>query len=353
MNQASSRSLSGRQTPCERCSRTRAPQEVVEPGSGRVFPLHRLQFEAVGPGQQGPPDQLVQRDDDQHQRADPPEDGAGVALIGGFLQVGPQAGEAEVPLSHGENLRGHQEEPAPGPTHHAVPEKTDGRKGKFQYLEAEPAVEAEDGAGLPQFLRDGGQGLVPGEGHIPGLAGEDEDDGGQFGRGPFRQDGAQAQEDHWQEGEDGHALEDVQQGHQDLLGAAVVGRQAAIDQGEGQGEEVRGGHATDRAERVVGQRAGAEGDGGPFHRLRGAQGQPYPRVDQDGDADQDHDVAHREATPEGLFGPENQSPPGDDLFFRSGPRAYEGISQRQTLPPCSRVTAQSPPARALRPGSNA
>ena len=42
-------------------------QHIEEPGGGRVVALGHLQFEAIRPGQQRTPDQLVQQHDQQHQ----------------------------------------------------------------------------------------------------------------------------------------------------------------------------------------------------------------------------------------------------------------------------------------------
>ena len=72
----------------------------------RAFPFDLFEFEAVAPGDDGSPDDLVGEDDDGEDGDEAPGDGAGVAGGGGGLEVGAEAGEAEVAVAeHGTSRR--------------------------------------------------------------------------------------------------------------------------------------------------------------------------------------------------------------------------------------------------------
>src|SRR5215510_13542085 len=96
-----------------------------------------------------------------------------ITAISRRTQVCAQPWQTEIPLSHCEHFSGHQEEPPAGPAHHAVPDETDRSKGQFQSLEAQPAIEVKNAGRLVEFMRDGLEGLIPGEDQIPGLARKD------------------------------------------------------------------------------------------------------------------------------------------------------------------------------------
>ncbi len=60
-------------------------------------------------------------------------------LLGGGLQIGAEAGQAEVAIAEDEHLAGHEEEPAAGDRDHGVPDQSDGGEGQLQLPEALPA----------------------------------------------------------------------------------------------------------------------------------------------------------------------------------------------------------------------
>ena len=275
--------------PCPRHD-ARLPEGRQEPGGRRALPLDHLQLEAIRPRQERPPDELVQQDDDEHEGADPAEDRPRVALARRLLEISPQPRETEVALPDMEDLGRHEEEPPARPTHDTVPDEAEGREGEFEGREAEPGWEAEGGTGLAEFHGDGRERLIPGEGEVPRLAGEDQHDGRQLHGQPLGQDRGEAEEDHGEEGEDGHTLQHVEQWEQDALGAPVAGGKVAVRQGEEEREEVGGQHAEARQARVPRQRAGRERDLGAADGRGGAQSQPDAGVKKDGEADHDHRV---------------------------------------------------------------
>ena len=231
----------------------RSGHEVSEPATRRLFPRHPVEPEFVGPRQERAPQDLVQHDDRGDEGRDSINHGAHVALVRSFLKVRPQAPQAEIALADSEDLGGHQEEPPSGPAHHAVPDEPQGREWQLQSLETEPPIEPEHRGRLMQLARQRRDRLVEGVGHVPGLRREDQQDGGQFGGRLLRQDRAETQKDHRQEGQDRDALQDVQEGDQDAAGGAAARGRIAIDQSEGEGQDVRRSHPRRRQQGIKGQ----------------------------------------------------------------------------------------------------
>ena len=64
--------------------------------------------------------------------------------------------------------------------------------------------------------------------------------------------GAQAQQHHRQKGENRHALQDIEEGHQDVLNTGIVCRGTTIPQRKEQRQEVRRGHTHDGEAGIIG-----------------------------------------------------------------------------------------------------
>ena len=79
-------------------------------------------------------------------------------------------------------------------------------------------------------MRDGLECLIPGEDQIPGLAGKNQHNRRQLRSDLLRQHGAQAQQDDRQKGENRHALQDIEEGHEDVLNTVIAGRGTPIPQ---------------------------------------------------------------------------------------------------------------------------
>jgi hypothetical protein len=89
--------------------------------------------------------------------------------------------------------------------------------------------------------------VIETEGHVPGLAGEDQQDAGQFqadiGMGKARDQG---QHDRRKERENRNALQNIQDGHHHGFRPAIRRGDMPIDQREDEGEQVRQEHAQQR-----------------------------------------------------------------------------------------------------------
>ena len=176
-----------------------------------------------------------------------------------------QAGEAEVLVAELEGLVDHQEEPAAGHAHHAVPDEAGRGEGQLHPPEAAPPAEAVERGDLDLLARDGPQRVVEAEGHVPGLAGEDHQHRRQLeAHVAVGERGDQREDQAGHEAEHRDALEDVQQGDEDALGDAVLGGPVAVDQREAEREHVGDEAAAEREERVARERPRARGRSPPW-----------------------------------------------------------------------------------------
>ena len=152
-------------------------QRIKDGRGGALRALHLLELELVRPGDDRAPDELIGGDDDGDHHGETPDHGAGIAVAGRGLQVGTESGQAEVAIAEHEHLARHEKEPAAGDRDHGVPDQADGGEGQLQLPEALPCGEAVNLRGFAQLARNAADGGVEAEGHVPHLAGEDEQDG--------------------------------------------------------------------------------------------------------------------------------------------------------------------------------
>ena len=197
----------------------RAAQQIENRRARRLGGFHLLELELLAPGDDGTPDHLVHQHDHRDHDGQAPQDGARVPGIGRGLQVGAQPGKAKVAIAQHEHFAGHQEEPSAGHRHHGIPDQSDGRVGQFQLPEALPPAQAVDLRRFQHFARNVLQRGVEAEGHVPDLAGEDQQNGpelhAQLPGGEQRHHGHHHA---GQKTQDGNGLQRVQQRNQEALG---------------------------------------------------------------------------------------------------------------------------------------
>ena len=271
-----------------------AAQEAQEPVHTGLDLGAFIHLEALGPGHHRPPHQLIQ----QHHQAQHGEDGVdlgpAIALLHRGVHVGPDARQLEVLVAGLEGLGGHEEEPAVGHAHHGVPHQAGGGEGQLHEAQLLEPAEAVEGGGLLQILGEGFEALVEAEGHVPGLAGDDEQHRRQLqAHVAAGEQGEHDQQDRRQEGQQGDALEDVQDGHQDPLSNGILGGPVGHHQGEGEGQGIGGDGADEGEQQVLGQGPGAQGD---LHRvaLHGGPLQAHVPQRRQGAA---HGGEHKEVDP--------------------------------------------------------
>src|SRR6266852_2072172 len=76
-----------------------AADEMAQSSLRGVGTFHLLKFELIRPSDDGPPDQLIEEDDDRDHGGETPENRASVAAAGGSLQKRSKAGETEIALA--------------------------------------------------------------------------------------------------------------------------------------------------------------------------------------------------------------------------------------------------------------
>ena len=231
-------------------------EEMQNRGVDALAGLNLLELELVAPGDQGAPDELVGGDDDEDHGAEAVGDGEAIAGVGGGLQVGAEAGEAEGARAEVEHLAGDEGEPGAGDAHDGVPDQADGGIRELELEQALDAGEAVDVGGFAQLARDALQRRVKAEGHVPDGAGEDQDDRAHLDAElAGGEEGDHGEHDRGQEAEDGDRLEDVEDRDHEGLDAAVVGGDVAVADGEEQAEQVGEADADDGVEGVERQLA--------------------------------------------------------------------------------------------------
>src|SRR6266481_5008167 len=211
-----------------------------------------LKFEFVRPNYDGPPNKLIEQNDDGNHCRDAPKNRARIAVAGGSLEKGTEAGKTEVALPEHEHLASHQKKPATGNGHHGVPNEPD--RGKREV----------------QFARDGFQRGIKTEGYIPGLSRENEQDGTEFDpQLAVRKKGDHGEHDAGQKAQHRNRLEDVQQRNHDDFGAAGAGGDVAKCESENEAEHVGDADAHQRVKRVKRKHTGILGN--PRLRMGGTK----------------------------------------------------------------------------------
>src|SRR6266436_6378775 len=114
-----------------------------------------LKFEFVRPNYDGPPNKLIEQNDDGNHCRDAPKNRARIAVAGGSLEKGTEAGKTEVALPEHEHLASHQKKPATGNGHHGVANKGHRGKREVEFGKGLPTAETGDFRGFVEFARDG------------------------------------------------------------------------------------------------------------------------------------------------------------------------------------------------------
>lgn len=236
-------------------------QGVKEGRADALGTFDLLELEAVAPSDEGSPDELVGGDDDGEHDNEAPGDGGPVFGGGGSLKIAAETWKAEISGAEDKHFASDKEEPAAGNRNHAVPDKADGSGGELKLQKALPAGVAVNGRGFDEFVGKAFERGVEGEGHIPDLAGEDEDDGTELQTDLTRgEEGDHGKHDAGQEAENGDGLKDVERGDHDGFEAAAVSGDVAVSNGEDEAEEIGEAHAHEGVEGVAGKGAGRHGE---------------------------------------------------------------------------------------------
>ena len=119
-----------------------APDETEQVVRGGLRAFDLLEFEFIRPGDDRPPDQLIEKNDDGDHGGESPKNRARIAVARGGLQKRAEAWQAEIAIAENKHFAGHQEEPAAGDGHHRVPDEADGGVRQIQLDESLPAAEA-------------------------------------------------------------------------------------------------------------------------------------------------------------------------------------------------------------------
>jgi hypothetical protein len=169
------------------------------------------------------------------------------------------------------------------------------RIGQLQLHELLPPAQAIYFGSLQQLARDGFNGGIDAESHVPDLAGEDQQDGAQLeAELPGGKQGHHGDHHAGKKTENGDGLQGIEQGDQDALGAGIVRGHVAVDKGHEQAEEVGDGHARERKKRVLGQGAGLEVNLGlGIDRSRPVLGQRQEGIKQRHRGEDDGQVAQQ------------------------------------------------------------
>ncbi len=261
-------------------------EEVEHGGVDALAALYLLELELVAPGDEGTPDELIGGDDDEDHGAEAVGDGEAVAGVGGGLEVGTESGEAEGAGADVEHLAGDEGEPGASDAHDGVPDQTDGGVGQLELQEALDAGEAVDDGGFDELLGDALEGGVKAKREVPDRTGENKDDRAHLDAElAGGEEGDHGEHDGGEEAEDGDRLEDVEDRDHEQLGAAVVGGDVAVADGEEQAEQVGEADADDGVEGVEGKRAGVEGDDGLGFEAAGPEHADADDGVEDGEAD--------------------------------------------------------------------
>ncbi len=182
--------------------------------------------------------------------------------LNGGGDIRTEAWERVLTIEDADGLASGEEKPTTAKAHHAVPDETDDGCGQFEASEAFPERKAVESGHFVEFARHRTKGLVEGERHVPGLAGEDGEDGRSF-------ETEEAAFEECDEGGNGDGekaehrdgLEDIEQRDEDAFGAFTASGGIAVNEcEEGRGDE-REEHAQGGTRRVVGEIARVQTDG--------------------------------------------------------------------------------------------
>ena len=197
-----------------------AADEMQQSGFCGTWTFHLFELELVRPHDDGPPNKLIEKNDDGDHRGHAPQNRARVAMAGRRLKKRAKAREAEVALAQDEHFAGHQKKPAARDRHHGIPNQTDGGKRKVEFGEALPASKAVNDRRFIELARDGFQRRVKTESNVPDLAGEDKQNRTELDAElPVRKNRDHGEHDSRQEAEHGDGLENIQQRNHDHFGA--------------------------------------------------------------------------------------------------------------------------------------
>ncbi len=186
---------------------------------------------------------------------------AEITLVDRERDIGSDPGQQHLVVGDADGLAGDDEEPAARHRHHHVPNQLRQREGHFELPEALPGREVIHPRGFAQIVRHRDERLVQAERHVPGLRGEDRENGGAFvaeeaaGKEPD-----EAGDGDGQEAENRHRLQDVEDRDQNLLGPLVLGGNRGIAEAEHQRRSECRDHAQHGSEAIFGQIARIERD---------------------------------------------------------------------------------------------
>ncbi len=213
--------------------------QVEHPRLRSVGAFDLRDLELLRPGNHRTPDKLVEQHDDRNHGGDSPQDRRRVSGTGGGLEGRSQAGQAEIARTQHEHFAGHQKKPATGDRHHGVPDQADGGIRQFHLNEALPPAEAIDLCRFAHLVRNALERSVKAEGHVPHLAGKDEQDCPRFDpQLPAGKQGHHGQHDARKEAEYGNGLQNVEQRDHEPLSPWVVRRDVAVDEREGKAQHI-------------------------------------------------------------------------------------------------------------------
>ena len=219
---------------------SRGVHDVEEPGGRRVGAFYLLHLEFFGPCNHWSPHELVEQHNDGDHGSDAPQDRLSVASARSSLQIRTQSRQTKVAVAEDEHLARHQEKPAARDRHHRVPHQSDRRVWQLELGEALIPVEAIDLGGFAHVARNALQRRVEAEGHVPDLAGEDEQDCSHLDADLMMRKQRHHRQHHaWQEAEHWNRLQNVEQRNHNALGARIVGSDVSVNQREGEREKVR------------------------------------------------------------------------------------------------------------------
>ena len=184
-------------------------------------------------------------------------------LLNGEGQIGADPGQLDGGVTDGDGLRRDNEEPSPGHRHHRIPEQSWNGKRNFERPKALPRRQPEAARHLVEIARYRPQRLIEREGHVPGLTREDCKD--RSALGAKRASGKRAGKNcdcEREKAQHGYRLQYVENGDEHHLRPAALGCERRIGEREKEREGESNEHAQHRAQRIIGQIAVIERDGG-------------------------------------------------------------------------------------------
>src|SRR5574337_991085 len=141
-----------------------------------------------------------------------------ISLIGRRLDIRADTGKSEIPILENEHLAGHEKEPPARHRHHAVPDEPDRAEREIEPKEFCECVMSEYLCDFCQLTRNGIDGIIVAEGHVPDLSGKNKEDGGKLDtKPPTRKDRNHGQCDAGQEGKYRYRLKDVKKRNHDFF----------------------------------------------------------------------------------------------------------------------------------------